>query len=235
MYLCIWTFSGILLIGASVQLGILYLYAPNFEEVDRAYWFQLSVRASVCACISSKYACHILWTMYARVFKFHIWILILHGKIADRVFFLDRVISLSGVMPFWKNQNEIWCMPFFMSRLPKHKPNMSKFQTSVSLYLYFERNIASWIANPTWNIVYYHRLWGQTLKLGKTHSSRADCRNIKNNVSSFKHLYLCIWTIMGILLNASLVQLGILYNFLRYELQCNGLTKHILHEPIAKT
>ena len=31
------------------------------------------------------------------------------------VFFLVRVISLSGVMPFWKNPNEIWCMPCLMN------------------------------------------------------------------------------------------------------------------------
>ena len=50
-------------------------------------------------------ACHILWTVHARVLKFHIGIP--HGKIADLYFFLVRVISLSGVMPLWKNQNEI--------------------------------------------------------------------------------------------------------------------------------
>ena len=35
---------------------------------------------------------------------------------------------------------------------------------------------------------------------------------LKNNVSSFKHLYLCIRTLMRILLNGASVQLGILYN-----------------------
>ena len=67
-----------------------------------------------------------------------------------------------------------------------------------------------------------------------SHSSRADCRNIKNNMSRFKRLYLCIWTLIGILLIGASVQLGILYNFLRYELQRNGLAKLILHEPIAE-
>ena len=128
-----------------------------------------------------------------------------------------------------------WQNSFFMSRLPKHKTQYVKFQTSVSLYLYFEKNIASWIVNPTSNIVYFRRLWGQTLKLGKTHSSRADCRNIKSNMSSFKHLYLCIWTLMGILLIGVLVQPGFLYNFLRCELQRNGLAKLILQELIAET
>ena len=37
------------------------------------------------------------------------------------------------------------------------------------------------------------------------------------------------------LLNGALVQLGILYNFLRYKLQRNGLAKLIFHEPIAET
>ena len=37
----------------------------------------------------------------------------------------------------------------FMSRLPKHKTQNVKFLTSVSFYLYFERNIANCIANPT--------------------------------------------------------------------------------------
>ena len=45
-------------------------------------------------------ACHILWTVHARVLKFRIWIP--HGKTADQYFFLVQVISLSGVMPLWK-------------------------------------------------------------------------------------------------------------------------------------
>ena len=62
------------------------IYAPNFEEVDGAYWFQV-VRASV---RSSR-------TMRDRILKFHIWIP--HGEIADtRFFFLVLVISQSGVM-----------------------------------------------------------------------------------------------------------------------------------------
>ena len=55
-----------------------------------------SLHPSVCL----KHACHILWTMHARLLKFHIWIP--HGKITDQYFFLVRVISLSGVMPLWK-------------------------------------------------------------------------------------------------------------------------------------
>ena len=51
-------------------------------------------------------ACHILWTVHARVLKFHIWIP--RGKkIADPYFF-----SCLSYLPFWsyalsKNQNEI--------------------------------------------------------------------------------------------------------------------------------
>ena len=150
---------------------------------------------------------------------------------------MERQSNLEFYIIFYGMSSNVmaWQNSFFMSRLPKHKIQYVKFQTSVSLYLYFERNIASWIVNPTSNIVYFRRLWGQTLKLGKTHSSRADCRNIKSNMSSFKHLYLCFWTLMGILLIGVLVQLGILYNFLRYEPQRNGLAKLILQELIAET
>ena len=39
-------------------------------------------------------ACHILWTVHARVLKFYIWIP--HGKIADLYFF-----SCPSYLPFW--------------------------------------------------------------------------------------------------------------------------------------
>ena len=81
---------------AQIVLALLY-YAPNFEEVVGAYWFRV-----VRVCVHSSK------TVHARALKFHIWIP--HGKIADTRFFLVRVISLSGVIPLWKNQNEIWCM-----------------------------------------------------------------------------------------------------------------------------
>ena len=61
----------------------------------------LCVRAS----ITIFDACHISWTMHARVLKFHVWIP--HGKIVNPICFLVWVVSLSGVMPLWKNQNEI--------------------------------------------------------------------------------------------------------------------------------
>ena len=56
---------------------------------------------------TKSHACHILRTVHAKVLKLHIWIP--HGKIADLYFFfLSRVTSLSGVMPLWKNLNEIF-------------------------------------------------------------------------------------------------------------------------------
>ena len=47
-----------------------------------------------------------------------------------------------------------WQNSFFMSRLPKPKTQHVKFLTSVSLYLYSERNIANWIINPTWMYIF---------------------------------------------------------------------------------
>ena len=50
-------------------------------------------------------ACHILWTVHARVLKFHLWIP--HGKVADLYFF-----PCPSYLPFWsyaplKNLNEV--------------------------------------------------------------------------------------------------------------------------------
>ena len=121
--------------------------------------------------------------------------------------------------------NPTWNIVYFRRlwgqtlRLPKNKTEYVKFQTSVSLYLYFERNVVNWIVNPTWNIVYFRGIWGQTLKLGKMHSSRTHCRKINRNMSSFKHLYLCICTLRGILLNEASIQLEILYIFVDYEVK----------------
>ena len=50
-----------------------FYYAPNFEEVEGAYWFRV-VR------LSGRQK-----PMHARVLKFHIWIP--HGKIFDICFF----------------------------------------------------------------------------------------------------------------------------------------------------
>ena len=86
-------------------------YAPNFEEVDRAYWLWV-VRSCVHPCLRSselspylelcpfekirmKYdACHILRTVHSRDLKFHMWIP--HGKIADAYF-----LSSLSYLPFW--------------------------------------------------------------------------------------------------------------------------------------
>ena len=42
---------------------------------------------------------------------------------------------------------------FFMSQLPKHKTQYVKFQTSISLYLDFNGNIANCSVSPTWNFI----------------------------------------------------------------------------------
>ena len=67
--------------NASLEADLLD-YAPNFEEVDGAYWFWV-VRASV----HSR-------TVLPRVLKFHIWIP--HLKIFDTRFFF-----CPGYLPFW--------------------------------------------------------------------------------------------------------------------------------------
>ena len=73
---------------AYIHFSHCHFYAPNFEEVDGAYWFRV------------VYPSLLSRTVHARVLNFQIWIP--HGKIADAYFFLVRVISLSGVMPLWK-------------------------------------------------------------------------------------------------------------------------------------
>ena len=102
-----WNFIyGFLMVDLFQSWSCCY-YAPNFEEVEGAYWFRVvraPVRASVRPFVTLYEACHILWTVHARIFKFHIWIP--HRKVADPYFFLVQVISLSGVMPLW-NQRPI--------------------------------------------------------------------------------------------------------------------------------
>ena len=51
-------------------------------------------------------ACHILWTVHARVLKLHTWIP--HRKIANLYVFLAQAISLSGIMSLSKIQNGIF-------------------------------------------------------------------------------------------------------------------------------
>ena len=50
-----------------------------------------------------------------------------------------------------------WQNSFFKSRLPKHKKQCVKFQTSVSLYLGLNGNIAIWSISPTWNYIFFLR------------------------------------------------------------------------------
>ena len=114
-----------------------YNYAPNFKEVDGAYWFRIvSLSRTVHARVLKFHiwiphgkifdagffscptylpfwnyaplnkiwmkpdACHILWTVHARVLKFHIWIP--HGKIADPHFFSCPKIPFLELCPFEK-------------------------------------------------------------------------------------------------------------------------------------
>ena len=55
---------------------------------------------SVGPCIRSKHACHILWTVHARVLKFYIWIPL--GNIADTRFFLTELSPFLELCPFEK-------------------------------------------------------------------------------------------------------------------------------------
>ena len=66
--------------GVKLDFKILHLYAPNFEEVDGAYWFQVLRSSRI---------------VHARILKFHI-LLIPHGKIADTCYF-----SCPSYLPFW--------------------------------------------------------------------------------------------------------------------------------------
>ena len=70
-------------------------YAPNFEEVDRAYWFRV-VRACIHPFVKNR-ACKGFEILYMDSSWKNRW---------HTFFFLVWVISLSGVMPLWKNQDE---------------------------------------------------------------------------------------------------------------------------------
>ena len=83
-----------------------HIWIPHGKIFDTRFFFflsELSPFLELCPFekIRTKSdACHILWTVHARVLKFHKWVP--HGKIADPYFLLVRVISVSGVMPLWK-------------------------------------------------------------------------------------------------------------------------------------
>ena len=112
-----------LCIRVCVQLSILssrtvharvlnfHIWIPHGKIADTLFFFlsELSPFLELCPFenVSVKSdACHIWWTVLARFLKFHIWMP--PEKIADAYFFfLVWVISLSGVMPLWKKQNEI--------------------------------------------------------------------------------------------------------------------------------
>ena len=74
---------------------------------SKKLWEHIGFELSVCACVRPSKTCLLgFWNFIYQL----LWIP--HGKIADPYFFLFQVISLSGVMPLWRNQNEIWCMPY---------------------------------------------------------------------------------------------------------------------------
>ena len=79
-------------------------YAPSFKEVEGAYWFGVvlaCVHPSMSLFVTLFEACHILWTVHARVLKFHIWVP--HGKIADtHLFFLSKLSHFLELCPFEK-------------------------------------------------------------------------------------------------------------------------------------
>ena len=86
-----------------------HLWSPHGKLADPYYFLsELSPFLELCTFEKNRMksdAYHILWTVHARVLKFHIWIP--HGKIADPYFFPVRFTSLSRVMLLWKNLTEI--------------------------------------------------------------------------------------------------------------------------------
>ena len=73
-----------------------------------------SILVSGCPCVRLKHARHILWTVHARVLKFHIWIP--HGKMADTRFFLSELspfleLCFFGKKSEWNLMHAISCEP----------------------------------------------------------------------------------------------------------------------------
>ena len=165
---CIWSLMGILLTGASVQLGISYIYfsawaswadcrniKPNMSsfltsvslylyfERNIAYWIVNPTWQN--SFFKSRLPKH--KTAYVKFQTSVSLYLDFNGNIAKWSVsptwnFLYIFYGMSSNVMAWQNS-------LFMSRLPKHKTQNVKFQTSVSLYLYFNGNIANWIVNPT--------------------------------------------------------------------------------------
>ena len=76
-----------------------HIWIPHGKIVDGHFFFLSEFCPFLELCPFEKIrmksdACHILWTVHARVLKFHIWIP--HGKIADTYFF-----SSPSYLPFW--------------------------------------------------------------------------------------------------------------------------------------
>ena len=82
--------------GTSCQQFATLYYAPNFEEVEGAYWFWV---VPIHPCI--HYACHILWTMHARVLKFHIYGFLMENYLTH-FFFLSELSPFLELCPFEK-------------------------------------------------------------------------------------------------------------------------------------
>ena len=87
-------------------------YAPNFEDVDGAYWFWV-MRPAVCASMHPSVQEPCMLGFWIFIYGF------LMEKYLTPVFFLVRVISLSGVMPVWKNQHEILSARYLEKYLSK--------------------------------------------------------------------------------------------------------------------
>ena len=100
------TYSFHLFIGVSVNIHPRSCY--NFLCPQLRSWWGILV--SGCACIRLSVQERCMLGFWNFIYGF------LMENYLTHVFFLDRVISLSWVMPLWKNLNEIWCMPYLMNR-----------------------------------------------------------------------------------------------------------------------
>ena len=97
----------------------LFIFFLLFFFLDLPFWSYASLKK-----IRMKSdACHNLWTVYARVLKFHIWIP--HGKIADPYF--------NSYLPFW-------------SYVPLKKIRMKSCQQDISKRIW-ARGLESWSAD----------------------------------------------------------------------------------------